>query len=81
MKIDIKLIGTAAGLIGSYLSGGLTAAVGALGAIGGERAIKIMEPALDYAIFDPENGYFQDFPDGKEDNYVKRMWRIATYDD
>ena len=54
--MNIKLIGTAAKLVGSYLSGGVGAAVTALGAIAGERAIRIMEPVLDYAIFDPENG-------------------------
>ena len=76
-----SIIGTAAKLAGTYLSGGVGAAVTALGAIAGDKAVKIIEPIMDYAIFDPENGYFQDFPDRKNDNYVKRVWRIMTYDE
>lgn len=76
-----RAIGTAAKVGGAFLSGGVYAAVGAVGAMAGEKAVKIMTPVMDYAVFDPENGYFKDFPDRRDDGVAKRLWTIATYKD
>lgn len=75
----VKFIITAASVTGAAMSGGLVAAIGALGGIAGNRAINILEPIMDYAILDPENGYYKDFPEGKKDSYLKRFYKMWSY--
>ena len=76
-KMKIGTIIALAGVARAAMSGGVYAAATALGAIAGQKAVNIMDPVLEYAIFDPEHGYYKDFPDGREDNYAKRIIKIA----
>lgn len=75
-----KLIKTVASLTGSFLSGGVTALFGALGAFGGESVAYIWKEVLDYTYFDAENGYLKDHPERKNENVVTRIRRTLKDD-
>ena len=73
----MKTIFITAKYLGAYLSGGLTALFGAIGASTlGQPGANTLNNLLEYTIFNPDRGYFKDFPDRREEKAFKRIWRV-----